>query len=371
MTGPEPPDPIRFAVYREENAGFDGGTGPRLTPSILPNYDPKYAATRRAATRYFVSEWLSVANEYLKSHAAAPYDDATRQVIWAISAAVNMREPSDNWPADATAELLSEQLRRYYVTDANDHTDQSPSDPLPLKPAEMLHIIATITGKVPDFARTGLPKPKAVGDRLKQLETALNGNTEPIALMRLFEPRDPNGRPQIGQFVDLYALAPFEVVNLAVGETSARLPRIGRATSSGRGGRRGQGGEGARDSLIQPDEILNYVTYGARVTSDTRSSVTYVDPLFLLTALSQFVGENEAQDDRVHQLLRASIMYYAGQFYVHEQLKSVIAGPTTAGEIARQMLEEMAEKAKSDALRNAVKVILEEAPGDRMDDQEN
>jgi hypothetical protein len=282
-----------------------------------------------------------------------------------------MREPSDNWPADATAELLSEQLRRYYVTDANDHTDQSPSDPLPLKPAEMLHIIATITGKVPDFARTGLPKPKAVGDRLKQLETALNGNTEPIALMRLFEPRDPDGRPQIGQFVDLYALAPFEVVNLAVGETSARLPRIGRATSSGRGGRRGQGGEGARDSLIQPDEILNYVTYGARVTSDTRSSVTYVDPLFLLTALSQFVGENEAQDDRVHQLLRASIMYYAGQFYVHEQLKSVIAGPTTAGEIARQMLEEMAEKAKSDALRNAVKVILEEAPGDRMDDQEN
>jgi hypothetical protein len=307
-----------------------------------------------------------------------PGDETSRTLLQSVvndvvPASLRLYTDRDDWPADETARILTERLRGYYTDDPNDTTDQSVEDLLPASPADMLSRVVWITGRIPDFARTGRPRPKDLADRLKTFETLVTGTqAERDALL-----------PSDGERINLFDAAPYQVIRLSVGETTLRTPQ---------GFGRGESAESHPAAII----YLASDRGNDRSNNTVSQAVSWLDPLLLLAAMAELTGESEAQDARIALLLAALRGSQAESGTVpmgggrgrrgggrrggadsrrgglqEGNLQQLLASPLVARHHARRMLEEMAEKAKSDALRNAVKVILEEAPGDRMDDQEN
>ncbi len=155
-----------------------------------------------------------VANAYLEKHPTPPNGPEVRWVIGPVGWVLNSYSDGDDWPAEKTAALLTEQLRGFYTDDSKETTDGNWRHRVPADPATLLTEIVAITGKIPDFVRKGHPKPASVAARLKRLEALLKaGKTNPIDLAE-----------DHAHLAGLIGLAPYEVIKLAICQPPAKQP---------------------------------------------------------------------------------------------------------------------------------------------------
>jgi hypothetical protein len=313
-------------------------------PGATPPYDARFVANAREYSGHYLDKWLDVVNPWLNEHRVPPFEDATRKVVKALEKPLLLYSDGDDWPADQTAAILTELLRRYYTDDPNATTADSVEKLLLASPASLLTQIVRSTGQIPDFVRSGHPRPAAVNDRLKKFAAAVESW---------------NGRhlPNHNGFAGLYDDAPLEVIRLAMG---AMPPTRRNAPAA-----------------IPTRHWLILASTGASVTVTAQGTIegkpdSFVDPLLLLAALHDLAGESENQDLQIARLLgETETGFQSPGFHPNQakdpravglkvHLQNVLASPLKARHHARRMLEEMAAKAKGQELRDAVKVILAE-----------
>jgi serine/threonine protein kinase len=305
--------------------------------TMTPPYEATYIAAQRKKFAYFMDQWLPLVNRSLQGRS---FD------IWNLAGKVNALDPilllhsdGDEWPVDKTATNLTELLGKYYAGGDN--------GPGMLEyqtfPAESLTRIVRITGQIPDVAHKSKPREPA-SYKLKDFESFLAGEREKFS-------SDP-----LNYFAGLYDAAPLEVIKLSVSETKT-APIQGRRV--------------VYAEPLTPRLILSLASTGAgsQLRDGTgRGSDSFVDPLLLLAGLAELAGASEAQDARIATLVAEettdwptptveSLEQRKRQLGLKGHLKNLLSGKLQAREHARRMLKEMAAKAKSPALVDAVKAI--------------
>jgi serine/threonine protein kinase len=292
-----------------------------------PLFGTESAASFRANKQFFLDQWLSVVNDYLEKHRAPPYGRDDLWVIQSLDLVLKSYCDGDDWPAEKTAALLSEELRGYYTDDPKKTTDSKWHDLVPADPATLLTDIVAITGKIPDFVRKGYPKPASVAVRLKRLEAlAKAGQTNPVTLA---EDRT--------QLAGLIALAPYEVIKLAVSLAPATQAPSNRKQVD--------------IDFWQPAQILSGTSSSQPESWNNGGWTEPIDPRLLLAMLADLAGQNPTQDKRIAGLFINPNM--KSGFWI--PLQDLLAGPLKARETARRQLQNMAATAKSPDLVNAIR----------------
>jgi len=275
-----------------------------------PVFGTEFVTGFRARNQYFLDQWLSVANAYLEQHRTLPYSPDVLWVIQSLDLALKSYSEGDDWPAEKTAALLSDELRGYYTDDPTKTTNHNWRELVPAEPATLLTEIVAITGKIPDFVRNGHPKPASVAARLRRLEALLKADkTHPAVLA------------QDSAIAGLIALAPYQVIKLV---NKFCIPR--------EGPRRGD-----------PSYILG------------GTPANRIDPRLLLATLADLAGEDQAQDERIAGLFTNP--YMKNGFRI--PLENLLSGPLKARGTARRQLQKMAATARSPEL---IKVIRDLDP---------
>jgi hypothetical protein len=293
-----------------------------------PLFGTESVAGFRANKQFFLDQWLVVANDYLEKHPAPPNGPEVRWVIGPVGWVLNSYSDGDDWPAEKTAALLTEQLRGYYTDDPNKTTDvKSLYDLVPAEPATLLAEIVPITGAIPDFVRKGHPKLASVAARLKRLGAVLKaGQPSPRALTQ-----GP------AEFAGLMGQAPYEVIKLAVGQRPAYPSASDR-----------------KADIWNPWYVLQ-ATSAEQPELWNNNRRTDIDPRLLLTVLADLAGQNQVQDNRIAGLLSNPNM--KDRFRV--PMENLLTSPLKARGTARRLLEKIAATAKSPEL---VKVIRDLDP---------
>jgi hypothetical protein len=292
--------------------------------AALPPYDKQFVVAVREQTRRVLDQWLAVVNPYLEKHLAPPYEPAVRQVVQSVGLVLGVYSDGDNWPANKTVALLSEQLQAYYTDNPQELTDQSAGDLLPASPAALLTQIVWSTGEIPGFVRRGQPKPKSVEAKLKGFETLVTGGPAGAAQYR----------DNDSQFRGLINEAPYEVIKSAVAERKAS--KISKAVPN---------------PIVpdNPEGLLN-ATSGWPQTSVSDGG-TPADPLLLLAVLADVSGQSQHRDERIATLLTSK----ATKDRLQGFLKRIFSGRLKAREHARRLLQKMARDTKSADLVNAIR----------------
>jgi hypothetical protein len=287
----------------------------------------------------FWNAWIRVANEHLRAHSEPPYDKATGEVVRSLDIVLRSWSDRDEWPVDRTAYYLTLQLGRYYSANPNAPT-RLLEDLLPASAAEMLTPIVRITGRIPESVRTAHPRLKDLDTKLQNFDAFLTGG-----------PRGLDNR-----FAGLFDAAPYQVIQRSLGEIdeSKLISRVG-------GGSIPHG----------PRLALTYASTGLSITGSGIGGKSnwdsYVDPLLLLAVLVEEAGESEAKDTRIAALVKeietgwqsvpyeSSLIDRRAGLKVH--LQRILESDFAYRAHVLRMLDEVAAKAKSQALKDAIKDI--------------
>jgi serine/threonine protein kinase len=296
-----------------------------------PFFGKEVVARFRANKQFFLDQWLSVTNDYLEKHPTPPNGPQVRWVIGPLGWVLNSYSDGDDWPAEKTAALLTEQLRGYYTDDPQKTTEiKWLFDLVPEQPATLLTEIVPITGKIPDFVRTGHPKPAFVADRLKRFETLIKaGVTSPTELIR-----NPANR-----FTGLIGLVPYEVIKLAVGPRPSNQPVP----------------HPRQFDPWTPMDVLCAASTSHPEVWNNDGKTCPIDPRLLLTALADLTGQSQAQDEQIASLFANAGGRGAMKAEFRIPLENLLAGPLKARGTARRLLTKMAATAKSPDLVRAIR----------------
>jgi hypothetical protein len=108
--------------------------------------------------------------------------------------------------------------------------------------------------------------------------------------------------------------------------------------------------------VVRAAIVLDLAT---RRDEQTRVDVR-IDPLLLVAMSSRLAGESAVQDNQIRNLLTSFVVAdfnSVTQHVVSDQIASLIGGPTKSAADGNRMLREMAAKAKSQALVDAIREI--------------
>jgi hypothetical protein len=215
---------------------------------------------------------------------------------------------------------------------------------LPATPALLLTQIVRITGKIPEFVLNGTPRAKDVRARFEYFKSFLASDRQ--------LQRGDLDAPIRG----LFECMPLEVVKASLGDTKAQ----------------------AEWQVPYTPRLILFDTSNDEELWDPRSMrslrvrplvETTVDPLLLLALLTHLTGESEAQDLKIAALIGEEAYFppvarvFGGQEQppaaagMRRHLKFLLTSPMKARHHARRMLDEMAVKAKSQTLKDAIKAI--------------
>ena len=351
----------RLAVFFGDYSGYSDGNSYRYYGRRSP-YAPNSVANLRSSTRSILHVWHAVANAFLEQRRTPPFDDGTRRVMWALGNSLELYSDGDEWPVEQSTQLLTDYLRQYFVADDVEQTEQRPEELLPVTPERLLSHLVGITGEIPDFVRTGRPKTKLVNEDAERFARLVTGQSTG-------EDRTATLRGERKLLDD----DPYRAVEIALREA------VPSRSVRGRGGltTRNSFGQGLRPVVPTPAYLLDSLAglsrnrerrqpqsnegfRDQRGSSSTPPLQFYdpdIDSLLLLAILNDLAGTDAARDGRIATLLAKdeTAEAIAGMSLVRKDLRDILAGQLKSREHAKRMLREMAAKAKSQALIDAIK----------------
>jgi hypothetical protein len=291
-------------------------------------YSPTNVKRAREQTAPFLDQWLGVANAYLAQHGSPPFDPPVREIVRSVCWTGYLYLDKDHWPETDSVELLKKYLRAYYGDNPDGTTDQSVTDLLPALPNALLTQIVRVTGEIPDFVKTGYPRVRAIAKNRQQLAAAIKAGKANQLHNSGFPGQLQNASGRWTESIaDLLARDPYGVLKLAVQPRpkNSPLPKPGYFDP------------------YAPSEVL-LVT--VRQSAD-------MDPLLYLAIVTDLAGSNADVDEQIATLIQR----WQPGTDVHTGLEDVLEGDRVAGNQARRLLKEMAAKAKSPALVDAMREL--------------
>jgi serine/threonine protein kinase len=289
----------------------------------LPLFGRQSVTLFRENKQAYLDQWLAVTNVYLEKHLSPPYSPDVKWVYQPLQWVLDAYSDGDDWPADKTAALLTQQLRAYYTDDPEKTTDQAAFKIVPDSPATMLMDIVSITGEIPDFVRKGHPKPAVVAALLQRYEMFLKkGETSPMQLTSTAQ----------NPFRSLFGVAPYEVIQLAV------APRPNQPKLSRR--------------ILDPwaAQMILSATSGLQEGWNNDGATYPIDPRLLLAVLANLTGQSKEQDERIATLLPDPEMMVN-----RTPFEDLLSGPLKARVFALRQLRKMVATAKSPDLASCAR----------------